>query len=122
MRRISGQSQREIFRGAREADAGDDPGSREYPQGETLGEVYRDWFRAKFFGRFRLFFRYHSRSRIIVYAWVNNERSLRQRGGKSDPYDVFRHVLAPGNRPNEWAAAVRSSEALPGENSADRAA
>src|SRR6516165_7732774 len=64
-----------------------DPTRPEYRQGNTLGEAYRHWFRAKFFGRFRLFFRYDSRSRIIVYAWVNDERSLRQRGGKSDPYE-----------------------------------
>jgi toxin YhaV len=92
-----------------------DPSRREYRQGNTLGEAYRHWFRAKFFGRFRLFFRYDSRSRIIVYAWVNDERSLRQRGGKSDPYEVFRRILASGNPPNEWASLVRSSEELPGE-------
>jgi toxin YhaV len=92
-----------------------DPSRREYRQDDTLGEAYRHWFRAKFFGRFRLFFRYDSRSRIIVYAWVNDERSLRQRGGKSDPYQVFRRMLASGNPPNEWASLVRSSEELPGE-------
>ena len=63
-----------------------DPTRPEYRQGNTLGQAYRHWFRAKFFGRFRLFFRYDSRSRIIVYTRVNDERSLRQRGGKSDPY------------------------------------
>ena len=73
------------------------------------------WFRAKFFGRFRLFFRNDSRSRIIVYAWVNDERSLRQRGGKNDPDEVFRRMLASGNPPNEWAALVGSSAELPGE-------
>jgi len=92
-----------------------DPSRTEYRQGNTLGEAYRHWFRAKFFGRFRLFFRYDSRSRIIVYAWVNDERSLRQRGGKSDPYEVFRRMLASGNPPNEWAALVRSSAELPSE-------
>src|SRR6266571_532496 len=49
-----------------------DPSRIEYQQGNTLGEAYRHWFRAKFFGRFRLFFRYDSRSRIIVYACVND--------------------------------------------------
>jgi toxin YhaV len=53
-----------------------DPGRPEYRQGNTLGTAYRHWFRAKFFGRFRLFFRYDSSTRIIVYAWVNDERSL----------------------------------------------
>jgi toxin YhaV len=92
-----------------------DPGRPEYRQGNTLGEDYRHWFRAKFFGRFRLFFRYDSRSRIIVYAWVNDERTLRQRGGKNDPYEVFRRMLASGNPPNDWAALVKGSRTLPKE-------
>jgi len=92
-----------------------DPTRPEHRQGNTLGEAYRHWFRAKFFGRFRLFFRYDSRSRIIVYTRVNDERSLRQRGGKSDPYEVFRRMLASGNPPNEWAALVGNSDELPSE-------
>lgn len=86
-----------------------DPSRPEYRQGNTLGEEYRHWFRAKFFGRFRLFFRYDSRARLIVYAWVNDERTLRQRGGRRDPYAVFRRMLASGNPPNDWAALVRQS-------------
>jgi toxin YhaV len=86
-----------------------DPGRREYRLGNTLGTAYRHWFRAKFLGRFRLFFRYDSRARVIVYAWVNDERTLRQRGGRSDPYEVFRHMLASGDPPNDWAALVRSA-------------
>jgi toxin YhaV len=61
-----------------------DPGRPEYRLGNTLGAAYRHWFRAKFFNRFRLFFRYDGRARIIVYAWVNDERTLRQRGGRND--------------------------------------
>lgn len=90
-----------------------DPGRPEYRQGNTLGPAYRHWFRARFFGRFRLFFRYDSRARIIVYAWVNDERSLRQRGGRTDPYEVFRRMLASGNPPDDWAALVGSSGGLP---------
>jgi len=62
-----------------------DPGRPEYRQGNTLGPQYRHWFRARFLGRFRLFFRFDSRARIIAYAWGNDERSLRQRGGRNDP-------------------------------------
>jgi toxin YhaV len=92
-----------------------DPSRPEYRQGNTLGKEYRHWFRAKFFGRFRLFFRYDSQTRIIVYAWVNDEHTLRQRGGKSDPYDVFRHMLASGSPPNEWKALVNASGDLPSD-------
>jgi toxin YhaV len=90
-----------------------DPSRPEYRQGNTLGTAYRHWFRARFFGRFRLFFRYDSRSRIIVYAWVNDERTMRQRDAESDPYEEFRRLLASGNPPNEWAALVKSSGELP---------
>jgi toxin YhaV len=106
-----------------------DPGRPEYRQGNTLGAEYRHWFRAKFLGRFRLFYRYDSRSHLIVYVWVNDERSLRQRGARSDPYEIFRRMLEAGNPPNDWAALVQeasrqSDEALttlatadkPGEN------
>jgi toxin YhaV len=92
-----------------------DPGRPEYRQGNTLGTRYRHWFRARFFGRFRLFFRYDSQSRIIVYAWVNDERSLRQRGGRNDPYEVFRRMLASGDPPNDWSALVARSRALPAD-------
>jgi toxin YhaV len=90
-----------------------DPSRPEYRQGNTLGAAYRHWFRTKFFSRFRLFFRYDSRSRIIVYAWVNDERTMRQRDTKNDPYEVFRRLLNSGNPPNEWAALVKSSGELP---------
>ena len=92
-----------------------DPARSEYRQGNTLGEEYRHWFRAKFFGRFRLFFRYDSRSRLIVYAWVNDEHTLRQRGGRRDPYEVFRRMLESGNPPNQWAALIKGSRSLTGE-------
>jgi toxin YhaV len=92
-----------------------DPGGPEYRQGNTLGAEYRHWFRAKFLGRFRLFFRYDSRARIIVYAWVNDERSLRQRGDRSDPYELFRRMLASGNPPADWAVLVESSRELPAD-------
>ncbi len=92
-----------------------DPSRSEYRQGNTLGGEYRHWLRAKFFERFRLFFRYDSRSRLIVYAWVNDQRSLRKRGDRSDPYEVFRRMLASGNPPNHWAALVKSARSLPDE-------
>jgi hypothetical protein len=44
------------------------------------GADYRHWFRVKFSGRFRLFFRYSSQHKVIVYAWVNDENTLRKSG------------------------------------------
>lgn len=48
-----------------------DPSRDEFRQGNTMGSDYRHWRRAKFGGRFRLFFRYDSQARVIIYAWVN---------------------------------------------------
>ena len=50
-----------------------DPARAEYRQGSTLGEDHKHWFRAKFFQQYRLFFRYHAQSKVIVFAWVNDE-------------------------------------------------
>lgn len=90
-----------------------DPTRPEYRQGNTLGQDYRHWFRVKFLGRFRLFFRYDSRAKLIVYAWVNDERTLRQSGGRNDPYEVFRRMLDSGNPPNDWASLVKAAAKLP---------
>jgi toxin YhaV len=53
-----------------------DPARPEYRQGGALGDGYRHWFRARFFQQYRLFFRYHASSKVIVYAWVNDEATL----------------------------------------------
>jgi len=54
-----------------------DPARPEYRQGATLGDEHKHWFRAKFFQQYRLFFRYHAPSKVIVYAWVNDEATKR---------------------------------------------
>ncbi len=54
-----------------------DPASPAFRQGSTLGAVPSHWFRAKFFQHYRLFFRHHQRSRVIVLAWVNDDDTLR---------------------------------------------
>lgn len=86
-----------------------DPARDEYRLGNTMGTAYRHWRRIKIAGRFRLFFRYDSRSKTIVFAWVNDEQSLRSAGSKSDPYAVFEKMLVRGNPPDEWAALVAAS-------------
>jgi toxin YhaV len=84
-----------------------DPASRAFQQGNTLGPEYRHWRRAKFGnGRFRLFFRYRADPKLIIYAWVNDERSLRTYGSKTDAYRVFRGMLSDGNPPDDWSALV----------------
>ncbi|WP_338496985.1 type II toxin-antitoxin system YhaV family toxin [Delftia tsuruhatensis] len=79
-----------------------DPSRDEYRQGNTLGASHRHWRRAKIGRRFRLFFRYDSRSRVIVFAWVNDEQTLRSSGSASDPYAVFEKMLRRGHPPDDW--------------------
>lgn len=83
-----------------------DPAREAYRQGSTLGPAHRHWRRAKFAQRLRLFFRYDSNARVIVFAWVNDEQSLRASGGKCDPYVVFRKMLERGNPPEDWEALL----------------
>ncbi len=83
-----------------------DPASPAYEQGNTLGAHARGWRRAKFLGRFRLFFRFDRASKVIVYAWVNDENTLRKAGAASDPYAVFRAMLVAGNPPHDWASLL----------------
>ena len=85
------------------------PGRDEYRQGNTLGPENRHWRRAKIGRRFRLFFRYDSKSKTIVYAWVNDEQTLRSSGSKSDPYAVFVKMLKNGNPPDDWESLVAAS-------------
>lgn len=86
-----------------------DPACDEYRQGNTLGPAHRHWRRAKIGRRFRLFFRYDSKAKVIVYAWVNDEKTLRSSGSTSDPYTVFEKMLGRGNPPDDWNVLVRTS-------------
>ncbi len=86
-----------------------DPAREEFRQGNTMGPEFRHWRRAKIGRRFRLFFRYDSPTKVIVYAWVNDENTLRAAGSKNDPYTVFRKMLSRGNPPNDWDALLRQS-------------
>lgn len=94
-----------------------DPAREEYRQGNTMGTNFRHWRRAKIGRRFRLFFRYDSKAKAIVFAWVNDEHTLRSSGSKSDPYAVFQKMLDRGNPPDDWAALLAASRADFGHNS-----
>lgn len=83
-----------------------DPGRAEYRQGDTLGEDHKYWFRAKFFQQYRLFFRYHDASKVIVYAWVNDEGTKRAFESSDDAYRVFRKMLESGHPPDDWTSLL----------------
>jgi toxin YhaV len=88
-----------------------DPTREDYRQGSTLGAEHRHWFRAKFFQQYRLFFRFHSEARLIVYAWVNDEDTKRAYGSADDAYRVFRKMLASGQPPGDWDQLLNEAKA-----------
>ncbi len=86
-----------------------DPASK-YRQGTTLGNENKHWFRAKFFQHYRLFFRYHLKNKIIVFAWVNDEDSKRAYESNKDAYRVFKKMLESGHPPNDWDLLLKEAE------------
>jgi toxin YhaV len=64
----------------------------EFRQSATLAADHKHCFRAKFFQQYRLFFRYHEPSQLIVFAWVNDETSKMLEGGH--PPDEWNQLLA----------------------------
>lgn len=79
-----------------------DPTSPVFDMGNTIGPEHRAWKRAKFLQQFRLFFRYDTKSKIIIYGWVNDEGTKRAYGTKTDAYRIFRKRLAAGDPPTDW--------------------
>ncbi len=90
----------------------DNPEHDRFNQGNTLGENYRFWKRAKF-GRYRLFFRYERTKKVIIYAWINDEKSLRKQGDKNDPYALFVKGLKREKPPSSIEQLLKESEILP---------
>ena len=78
------------------------PASPQYRQGHTLGAEHSHWCRAKFYQQYRLFFRYDLASKIIIYAWVNDESTKRAYESKQDAYTVFQKMLKSGHPPDNW--------------------
>ncbi len=88
-----------------------DPARPEYRQGNTLGDDHKHWFRAKFFQQYRLFFRYHVSSKVIVFAWVNDEDTKRAYESSDDAYRVFRKMLENGRPPGDWNQLLAEARA-----------
>jgi len=87
-----------------------DPARAEYRQRSALGDDRKHWFRAKFLQQYRLFFRYHRASRIIVYAWVNDEGTKRAYERPDDAYRVFRKMLEVGQPPENWETLLAQAK------------
>ncbi len=91
-----------------------DPNAPEFRQGNTLGADNRHWFRAKFHERYRLFYRFSSKEKVLIYAWVNDDRTLRKPGSKTDPHSVFRAMLESGDPPSSMEELLARARELEG--------
>lgn len=90
-------------------DVPNNPGAKKFRQGKTLGMNRKHWFRAKFgSNRFRLFYRYSSKHKTIIYGWVNDSETLRTYGSKTDAYAVFKSMLDDGSPPDGWDELMRA--------------
>jgi toxin YhaV len=63
----------------------------------------------KFFQQYRLFFRFHTRSRLIVLGWVNDTNTKCAYGSKSDADRVFQSMLASGHPPDDWEELLQEA-------------
>lgn len=90
-----------------------DPEHRDFWLGGTLGDSYKDWRRVKHRlpPRYRLFFKFTSKEKRIVYAWLNDESTLRKAGSKTDVYEVFKRMLRRGDVPNNFDDLLKESAA-----------
>ncbi len=93
-----------------------DPTRDIYRLGGALGDENKHWFRAKFYQQYRLFFRYHLESKVIVFGWVNDPETKRAYDSKTDAYRVFKKMIERGNPPSDWddllSAAQSESDRL----------
>lgn len=91
------------------------PNDIKYRLGNTLGKKQGHWRRVKknnLPDRYRLFFQFRSDSKTIVYAWFNDDSTLRKEGARTDVYSVFEAMLRNGNPPTDWEALIKHSAAI----------
>jgi toxin YhaV len=91
-----------------------DPADAMFRLGNALGPAHRHWCRAKFFQQYRLFFRFDTARRVIVLAWVNDDRTLRAYESDQDAYAVFARMLARGHPPTSFDALLDAATATAG--------
>lgn len=89
-----------------------DPSIKKYRLGKSLGSENKIWKRAKFYQQYRLFFRFDSSSKIILYIWVNDNKTKRAYGSKNDAYTVFRKMIDNGSPPNNWEDLLKESKKI----------
>ena len=80
--------------------------------GHTLGKSDGNWRRVKkgLPQRYRLFFMFASNPlAVVIYAWFNDEDTLRKEGSRTDVFNVFQRMLARGEVPSTIDELIRGS-------------
>lgn len=85
-------------------DVPDNPNHKKFFLGDYLGKAYSHWRRVKdgLPDRFRLFFQFRSTEKSIIYAWLNDENSLRKDGDRTDVYRVFKRMIGSDGMGNSF--------------------
>ena len=92
----------------------DNPDAPEFRQGHTLGKDNSHWRRVKngIPNRYRLFFRFSSSPPppLIVYTWINDDKTLRKADAKTDCYEVFKNMLKRGVIPQSIEELIETAK------------
>jgi len=80
--------------------------------GHTLGKQNGNWRRVKkgLPQRYRLFFMFATNPlQVVIYAWLNDEDTLRKEGSRTDVYGVFKRMLERGEVPSTIDELIQGS-------------
>ena len=83
--------------------------------GNTLGKSHGNWRRVKkgLPQRYRLFFMFASNPlAVVIYAWLNDQDTLRKEGSRIDVYEVFKRMLERGEVPSSINELIERANEL----------
>lgn len=91
------------------------PADPAFRLGHSLGKTNGNWRRVKkgLPQRYRLFFMFASNPlAVVIYAWLNDEDTLRKEGSRTDVYEVFKRMLERGEVPSSINELIKGSAGL----------
>lgn len=59
--------------------------------------------------KYWLFFRFHKESKIIVFAWINDDCTKRAYESKNDAYAIFKKILGKRKPPSDWETLLKEA-------------
>jgi toxin YhaV len=91
-----------------------DPLHKKFMLSKSLENKYKEWRRVKqgLPPRYRMFFRFYSATKEIIFAWINSEGCIRKSGDKYDVYAIFKKMLDRGEIPKDYEQLIAQSKVL----------